>query len=182
MKQTQLIVETMPALGRATACLLLDRSLPPCPLSFSGQPNAEEPLSGCGWVPPVEGTGGRRRGWGKSGSGSLPLSASDGILFILVVASSPPQQEMCKSPTRYGASPRSSHWSSIWFWASPEAGYVFLPWPYLCLSQHLVSQIFQYPHNPLTIMSFCLKGRALILDWTFPNTNNILTKGFLASY
>ena len=46
-------------------------------------------------------------------------------------------------------------------------------------ASHLVSQIFQYPHSPLTITSFCLKGRVLILDWTFPNTNNILTKGFL---
>lgn len=31
MKQTQLIVETMPALGWSTACLLLDRPLPPLP-------------------------------------------------------------------------------------------------------------------------------------------------------
>ena len=53
---------------------------------------------------------------------------------------------------------------------------------HLCVASpsHLVSQLFQYPHNPLIITSLCLKGRVPIPGWTLPNTNNILVKGFLA--
>lgn len=44
----------------------------PCLLRKAGNANAEGPLSGSGWVTPVEGTGGRREGEDEGSQGTVP--------------------------------------------------------------------------------------------------------------